>query len=767
MSANESLRIAIEHHQQGRLAEAEAIYREILSANGHCADAWHLLGVLALQVGHAEAAIELIRRALSLQPATASYLSNLGLAYDKANRLEEAVTAFRSAIDLEPSYVEAINNLGLSLRKSRQLEEADRYLEKATRLAPNYAQAWNNWGLVAKDQNNLLQAEHRFERAIALQPNYEDAWNNLGTLALQRHDFEKALRCHRHVLSNNPSNALAYHGLGSVYFSRGEFLAAKQAVEQAITAQPAHAESWNNLGGIFHELGNYQEAVQAFHRAIALDEQEANFQFNLGRTLSLEERYAEAIEHFQAAVALNPKHAEAWSSLALQHQHLCRWNGLDSIYHKLIEFVRMPAPNRPSELVNPSTFLVILEPTSWELQYRCARNWANAKYPTSQVETRDPVLPSFNKQAPKARLRLGYVSGDFRKHVMATHLVSLFEAHDRTQFEVFGYSIGPNDKSSIRQRIEQGMDTFVDALAYSTDQLVQRIQADSIDILIDLQGYTLYARPQVFAQRPAPIQVSYLGFAGSVGADWMDYVLVDDFVVPRAAQPYFSEKLVHLPGCYQVNDSATKIAEPMVARKDCDLPEDGFVFCCFNNCFKISPSIFDVWMRLLDAAPGSVLWLPEWHPESRSNLVVEARNRGVDSQRLVFAPYRPLDQHLQRQSLADLFLDTFPFNAHGTASIALRCGVPIVTLSGHQMASRVAGSLLKQLGFEDLITYSIDDYENKARALATDRHAYREVRQRLAKNLVNNALFDPHDFAKKLESAFLEMAANCPLLSGH
>ncbi len=336
-------------------------------------------------------------------------------------------------------------------------------------------------------------------------------------------------------------------------------------------------------------------------------------------------------------------------------------------------------------------------------------------------------------------------------------IAELFEKHDRDHFEVIGYSYGPDDGSAMRQRLLAAFDKFVDLRDVSFQESAQRIATDEVDILIDLKGYAGTTRPAILAMRPAPIQVNYLGYPGTMGASFMDYILVDDFIVPADQQPYFTEKLVHLPGCYQINDGKREIAAHIPTRAECGLPAAGFVFCDFNNSYKITPEMFSIWMELLKEVPGSVLWLLEGNSAVAANLQRESEARGVARERLVFAAKKPMAEHLARHRLADLFLDTFPVCAHTTASDALWAGCPLVTLAGATFIARVAGSLLRAIGLPELITTSFAEYKALALRLAHDAKMLADLRARLAANRQTSSLFDATQFARNLEKAYVQM----------
>ncbi len=406
--------------------------------------------------------------------------------------------------------------------------------------------------------------------------------------------------------------------------------------------------------------------------------------------------------------------------------------------------------------MSPFVLLALSTPTTARQQLRCSRRWVGRLLKSDGGAGRCLARP--RPSVPKSRITVGYLSGNFHSHAVAWLTAELFEKHDRGRFAIFGYSYGPDDRSPMRRRLAGAFDRFVDVKESSFAQAAQRIAADEVDILVDLMGYTKDTRPQILASRPAPIQVNYLGYPGTMGAEFMDYILVDDFVVPPDQQPFFTERLVHLPGCFQANDSQREISSRTPSRAQCGLPEDGFVFCCFNNSYKITPAVFDVWMRLLKAVPASVLWLSEGNRFVSANLRREAKARGVAAERLVFARPEPLmSDHLARHRVADLFLDTFPYNAHTTASDALWASLPVLTLSGRTFASRVAGSLLRTLGLPELITTSLEDYEQAALRLARDRKQLGDLRSRLKANRKTSGLFDGGRFARDLEKAYAAM----------
>jgi predicted O-linked N-acetylglucosamine transferase (SPINDLY family) len=489
--------------------------------------------------------------------------------------------------------------------------------------------------------------------------------------------------------------------------------------------------------------GRWEEARGSFQKAIALRKEFPEALYNLGNAARELGDLAGAIEAYEHALRLRPDYVEAYCQLIYHRRHACAWGSFDA------DDAGMLALAHRGERVPP--FFLLTTNASAGDQLACSRQWA------APIQRDHEAVFKHVATSRSERIRLGYLSGDFHQHATAHLMAELFERHDRGRFEVVGYSYGPDDGSPMRARLVRAFDRFVDIHAFSHRQAATAIHEDGVDILIDLKGYTHQARAAIAAQRPAPVQVSYLGFPATMGADFIDYLMIDSLVVPSDQQPFFSEKLVHLPGCYQVNDRRREIAQLSPSRQACGLPANGFVFCSFNNSYKISPGVFDVWMRLLLAVSGSVLWLLRSNELMEENLGVEAERRGVDRRRLVFAPVLPPAEHLARLSRADLFLDTSPCNAHTTASDALWASLPVLTYSSSTFAGRVAGSLLHAVGLSELVTQSLEDYEKVALELVHDPDRLSALRSSLKNARADSLLFDLPKQASHIEAAYDRM----------
>lgn len=532
---------------------------------------------------------------------------------------------------------------------------------------------------------------------------------------------------------------------GYQFQQRLQFEEAAGVYRQILRIQPNSADVIGLLGTVRLNQFRYDEALHQFDKAVRLEPDTAHHYYHRGIALQELRRFAEAAADLLRAYELNPDIDNALSNHAQALRAVCDWNTYDWLERKLTETIRSS-----SVAVSPFYFLQFSDEPADQLL--CARTHALRKGvpPSISRRLRRP------RDAKRGRIRLGYLSADFREHAIGQLLVELIESHDRNRFEVSGISLGVNDRSDLRARFEASFDHFVDLKENSDDRSIRRIDDLDLDILVDLAAHTSGNFMAALAYGFAPIQVNYLGYPGTIGADFVDYIIVDPFVVPAEQQPFFTEKIVHLPDCYQVN-SRRAINERVPSRAECGLPEDGFVFCCFNNNFKITPRMFDIWMRLLSGLPGSVLWILKDHADVEPNLRREAESRGVDPVRLVFAPRVPSADHLARHRCADLFLDTLPYNAHTTASDALWAGLPIVTCAGKSFQSRVAGSLLHAIGLPDLITSSLQDYEALALSLATQPERLQEVRARLARNRLTSPLFDLDRYRRHIEAAYETM----------
>ncbi len=494
------------------------------------------------------------------------------------------------------------------------------------------------------------------------------------------------------------------------------------------------------------KLGRHEEAIVEYRRVLAEAPDFADAAFNLGNTLWSLKRFEAAAEAFEQALAIDPGHAAASGSLVTTRRSACDWRHFEADLAVLGRLIDSGAPGA-------DPFITLASPLSPMQLLQCAE--AAVERQCGRIRP----LPARPRDEGERPIRLAYLSANYSAHAVASLVAELIEAHDRARFEVTGVSFGPDDGSAMRARLQQGFDRFLDVRADSDAAVARTLDELGIDIAIDLMGHTRDHRMGILAYRPAPVQVSFLGYPGPTGAPFIDYVVADGVVLPRDRQPFWSEEIVQLPGCYQANDSRRTIPATVPSRAECGLPADGFVFCCFNNNYKITPDIFAIWLRLLEAVPGSVLWLLRDNDDAARNLAAAAAAQGIDPARLILAPLVAAAQHLARQRQADLFLDTLPYNAHTTASDALRMGLPVLTCPGESFAARVAASLLNSLDMGELIAPDLAGYEALALDLARRPERLRAIRDKLRHNVVGATLYDGTHFRIGLEAAYERMMA--------
>jgi predicted O-linked N-acetylglucosamine transferase (SPINDLY family) len=701
---------ALAHHQRGMFDEAERLYRAILGNEPDNAGALTLLGTLHAQRGNFQEAVRLIERSLTLRPEQPVALSTMGIAYRGLKRLDEAVAAFDKAIALNQGFAEAYNNKAVALHELKRYAEALACCERALALQPGNPSALNNRGNALQSLKRYDEAIASYGGAIALLPHYAEAFHNRGDALTALKRFDLALMDYDVAIALNPDYAEAFNSRGNALKNLGRVEEALASFERAALLKPDFAEAYNNRGILFAKI------------------------FDWGR----------AFLDFDKAYGLNPEleYVEGWRLHA--KMHMCDWAGLDEEMARLAAHVR--EARRATE-----PFMLLPTTASAADQLACAAIYTADKFPPA------PAPLWRGERYSHDRIRVGYVSGEFRAQATAYLTADLFECHDRSRFELYAISSGADDASPTRQRLQRAFDVFVDVAGKSDAEVAALIRAAEIDILVNLNGYFGLDRTEVFAMRAAPVQVNYLGFPGTMGAPYMDYIIADRHLIPYDRRMHYSEKPVYLPDSYQPNDRKKPASAKTFTRAQCGLPENGVVFCCFNNHHKILPLMFDVWMRILAAVEGSVLWLLEGDAVVRRNLEHEAEKRGIPAARLVFAPFMAFADHMAREVLADLFLDTLPHNAHTTASDALWCGVPVVTCVGETFAARVASSLLSAVGLPELITVSLEDYEALAIALARDPARLAALKAKLTMDRGSAPLFDTPRYTRHLEAAYAEM----------
>jgi protein O-GlcNAc transferase len=636
----------------------------------------------------------------------------LGLVRSRQGRVDEAIEWIGGALKLNPKMPEALSNYGNALRAAGRLDEALASYDRALAVRPDFLEGRFNRANALKDLGRIEEALVDYDRALAIKAAFPGAWNNRGNVLRELRRYADALESYGKALALRPGHAETLNNCGLALWELRRFGEALAACDQALALRPDFAEAWNTRGGLLSDLQRFDEALECYDKAFALD----------------------------------PRHPHALNGLASAALNLCDWERTAALAEPLKEAI---AAGRA--VIQPFLLLGYFDDPA--LQLRCA-----GRYLRNVVLAPPPLWTG--GQRPPGKIRLAYLSADFRNSAAAYLTAELFERHDRSRFEVTAISFGPDDASAMRARLMRGFDRFEDVRGQSDREVAALLHARRIDIAIDLMGYTLGARAAILAHRPCPVQASWLGYAGSMAADFIDYVIADRTVLPEGSEEFYAEKIVRLPHSYYPSDSTNPVSDQTPTRAEAGLPEQGLVFCCFNNSWKITVPVFDIWMRLLAQAPGSMLWLLAANPGATERLHRGAAARGIDPARIVFAGRLDTPSHLARHQLADLFLDTLPYNAHTTATDALWAGLPVVTCMGTGFSARVAASLLRAIGLDELVTGDLEAYEALALKLARDPAALKSIRQKLARNQLSTPLFDAEAFRRALESAYETMTAS-------
>ena len=601
-------------------------------------------------------------------------------------------------------------------------------------------------GMAFHEQGQLAQAQVFYEQVLNIQPHHFDAIHMCGVIACQQKKYQLGYELiSKAIHINNPNIATTYKNLGLVLQELRQLDAAIASYDRAIAIKPDYAEAHYNRGNALNELKQLVAAAASYDRAIAIMPYYADAYYNRGIVLQELKQLDTALQSYDKALQIRPDLEFLYGMRLHIKMQLCDWDKAET------QFFELENKILHNEIATSPLPLFGIK-DSLGLQRKSAELFSQHKFPVN------PSLGLIAKRPVQQKIRIGYYSADFGEHPVSYLTAGLYESHDRSRFEIIAFSLGYHADSKMRKRLLLAFDQFIDVRDKSDGEVAQLSRDLAIDIAIDLGGHTKDSHTGIFACRAAPIQINYLGYSGTMGAEYIDYIIADHTLIPPECQSGYSEKIVYLPDSYMVNDRQRKISEIQFTRQDWDLPETGFVFCCFNNSYKITPVIFEIWMRILNAVEGSVLWLREDNPVASSNLKKEAERRGVNAERLVFAKrVESLADHLARHRQADLFIDTLPYNAHTTTSDALWAGLPVLTCRGESFASRVAASLLNAIHLPELITSTLDDYEQRAIELAKNPGKLAEIKQKLATNRLTTPLFDTQLFTQRLEAAYTQI----------
>ena len=711
-SNNVALQLAEQKFANQHFQDAKKILQEILNSDPNCSRANELLAYILWNEGNSVQGLGYLKKAVSLPDCSPV-------------ALYEMATIFTN----EGSYSQAIPLFEQSLQKSG-----------------GFFELFHEYGRALASNGYHLKSLEIFAKAEAINPNSIEVLFNLGRLSELLENSEEALRHYERVLSLDPSFGPALNNRAGILSDRKQYKDALVSYERALALEPNNPELLTNTGAVLSNLGQHTEAVRFYTKALNVSPEYFEALEAMMYALCALKQYSKALGCAEKALQINPSHPFLYGFTAHLRSLICHWRS----FHEDASVIANRV-HAGQKVILPFQALCMFDDPG--LQQQCAQIFANGQSVEKQIE------PQFAPQPANKKIRIGYFSADFGYHPVSFLIAEVFELHDRERFEVIGFSVGPNTGDPMRKRIEKAFDEFHDVFHLRDDEIAKISRDLKIDIAIDLTGYTQDSRTSIFARHAAPVQVNYLGYPGTLGTPYIDYIVADSILIPETEQQFYSEKIAYLPHSYQPNDRHRKISDEAISRSMHGLGEDDFIFCCFNNNFKITPRIFALWMEILKKVDRSVLWLLEDSADASNNLRKAAIAHGISAERLVFAPRAPMDKHIARMRLANLFLDTAPYNAHTTASDALWAGLPVLTCTGKSFASRVAASLLNAVGLPELAVNSNADYVETAVSLSTDSSRLSAIRSQLESSRDQNPLFDTVLFVAGLEKAFVKMHA--------
>ena len=739
-----NIRQAEKYLKINEYAKAESIYKEILKKFPQNLKAKNALNNLATINKNISASIY---KKEQLQGLLKHYnRQEFALVLEKANGI----------LKLYPEEIDVYNIQGAASAAMGNFKNAINYYQEITKIKPNSATAYFNIAVMYDSLNLPENAIKYYNEAIRNQPKYADAYNNIGSAHIKLDNFDKALEAYNKVIELTPNHAYAHNNLGNIYIRKKMYQKAIKSFKNAIFFDAKYADAFNNLGDAYLEIDNIREGHIAYEKAVAIDPNHVKALIKLGYLHEGNKKHKRAINVYKKILALQPTNETILVKLNFQQSFMCEFDTIKTYKTKIKK-----AGTKTNHIAPLSMMPFDDAPERQKLR---AELYVNRLYPEKSIKLNfkdHKMLKDFEPKVNTNKIRLGYVSADFNSHAVSYLIAGLIESHNRDNFEVFGYSLDSKNSDKMNHRMRKAFDKYIECDDLSNEEVALRIKREDIDILVDLNGHTLGSRTGIFAYRPSKIQINFLGFPGTMGASYIDYIISDYTVIPDKFKEFYNEKIIRLPHTYMPTDNKRIIADKLITRKEMGLPQKGIIFCCFNNSYKISHIEFDIWMRILSKIKDSILWLKiDNNDTARENLRNAALKRGVDPSRIIFAEYLSMEEHLARYALADIFLDTFNYNAHTTACDSLWAGTPIVTKSGKSFVSRVAGSLLTAIDIPELITNSELEYENLILKLASSPDNLKKIKQKLHENISIKPLFDTKKYTHYLETAFIKAFTN-------
>jgi len=762
-------------HRTGNIKEAEIIYKKIINETPNSFEANHALGAINLQLKNYKESISWTKKAININPKHHAPYNNLGASYLALKEFYNAISAFSEAIKIKPDYAQAYNSLGITYRRLDQYDNAIIAYNKAIKLKPDYAEVYNSLGIVLTVKKEFKLSEVNFNKAIKLKPNYAEVYSNLGFLYLKQKKYDQAIEYCKKAIRLNPHYPEAYINIGAIYLSLEKFEEALNNYNKAIKLKPDHADTYNDIGIVYKTLKKYETSIEYLNKAIKLKSDHALAYNNLGVIYLEQRKFDESLNYLNKAIKIKPDYADpyynrsvlyadtkrqqlaisdVYKAIDLEPENssrfvhllgckndICEWNDLKTIISTITKkIVKENIKDYPSHpLLNHIDSLGTLRQLL-------------------DVDSNKQISYKLIQKSKNKKINIGYFSGDFKQHPVGLIVSKLFSLHNKKEFEIFGFSSNPehNLDDKITKDILNSFDKFYDISKKSDEEIMSDLKSCDLDIAIDLAGFTKYSKTYIFSKKIAPIQVNFLGYPGTTGK-FNDYIIADKYLIPEKSKKFYFEKIIYLPNFFLPNNNKEALPDNKFDKKTLNIPENSFVFSCFNNCTKINPFIFNCWMRILKKVKNSVILFVEFNSYAKENLKKEALKRNINPNRLIFSPLIDFDKRLLRYKFCDLFLDTFPYTAHSTASECLWSETPLLTLAGESFQSRVSFSLLKNLEMDELIAYNIEEYEKKAIDIASNKLLLEQIKNKLVQSVKKTSIFNMTNYVKNLEKGYLEI----------
>ena len=748
LKLKEKATFLINLYNQRKFNEVANLAVKLITEYPQSVTLWNLLGAASKSLGKVDDSIKSFKKVIELNPKYADGYNNLGVALQEKGILDESIKHFNKALSLRPNYAQAHNNAGIVYKKKGKLDLATKHIKKAIYLNPNYFEAYNNLATIIQDQGEVNQAIKYFNKALLLNPSYSEGHYNLGLAFSKINEFDSAIHSYKKAILLKPNYPEAFNGLAIANSQQGKTDEAIKLFNKAILLEPNYSEAYFNIGIIFKKINKLDEALDSYHKALKIKPDYVESFYNIAIIFQEQGKLNDAINYYERALLKRPDYDKAQAQRLYQQAQICDWktNKHDKELFSTLGTFKNHIP--------PFTMLFFEDDARNHLLR--SKLYAKNKYLQKQIP-----FKKIQKISKQERIRIGYFSADFQNHATMYLASKIFENYNKEKFEVYVYSFGKTlQHDEVREKLKNSIDIFRDVIDLSDKDIAMLARADQIDIAIDLKGYTKNSRTGIFAYRAAPIQINFLGYPGTMGAKFFDYIIADSTIIPETNRRFYSEEIIYMPHTYQPTSYSSVTSNKIFTKSEMNLPDHSFVFCCFNNSYKISPNEFSIWMRILHKVENSVLWLIGSNEWAKQNLGKEAENHGIESKRLIFANQLPHSDHLARLKVADLFLDTFNVNAHTTTSDALWSGIPVITKLGNGFASRVAASILKAVGLSELVVQNEKEYESLILNIANSPNKLQKIKETLYFNKLSKPLFNSSMYISHLEDAYKKVFEN-------